>query len=177
MKFTPENGYLSNYDHPIKFGSDGSGWLASGNIKWDEEGDTFIKGTIRNSESLTQFVQLGSDGVYPQITMLQSNVRLLIGTEGDNRTSPAVKINNLSNPKLWAWIRDSEFRVNSEKGQSVMFGGSLSIGKSSSSTKFSVNVSESNRILSVSLVGLPTSPTDLQTGDLYKDANGFLKVK
>jgi hypothetical protein len=156
--------------------ADGSGHLANGNISWDGGGNTLIKGTIRNSESPTQFVQLGSDGAYPQIIMLQSGVRLLIGTEAIDRSTPMVKLKNLSNPNLWSELRSSDFRINSEDGQSVIFGGSISVLKSSSPTKFTVSVDASDSILRVVFVGLPTSPTGLTTGQLYKDANGFLKV-
>lgn len=169
-------GGISTIDDKIKLNSDGSGHLADGNILWDELGDALIKGTIRNSESLTQFVQLGSDGEYPQITMRQSDGHLLIGTEADNRSTPMVKIKDLSNSKLWSILQASDFVVNSERGQSAILGGSISVLKSSGSTKFTVGVEASNSILRVVFVGLPTSPTGLSTGQLYKDTNGFLKI-
>ena len=62
-------------------------------------------------------------------------------------------------------------------GNAFITPGVIEIYKSASPfpASFTINV-DTAPILSIVAVGLPTSPTGLQTGQLYRDTNGFLKV-
>ncbi len=175
-RITKLTGYSPiDIDSVIKFNPDGSGYLAGGNISWDSLGNTTFTGNVESSESGNKIVIDTSSGA-GRLRGLSPTDQIIfhLGFYDGNASLSLLSAHAFNDISNLMSNKQTQIINNITNAYSLIGPWGIEILNSSKSNNFYIN--NTGDTLQWQISNLPTTEPSL-AGTVWRDSNGFLKVK